>query len=63
MNLTDKQLQMLRKTDLIELSQKARQKAMPLLNDQGLTMLSLVVSNFMADIVDRPEKLVKEFTS
>ena len=63
MKLTDKQLQMLKKTSLVELSQKARQDAAPLLNDQGLTMLSLVVSNFIADIVDHPEKLVKEFTS
>ena len=63
MKLTEKQLQMLKKTDLVELSHKARREAMPLLNDQGLTMLSLVVSNFIADIVEHPDKLVKEFTS
>ncbi len=63
MKLTDRQLQMLKHADLVDLSHKARQKAATLLNDQGLAILSIVVSNLIAEVVENPEKLGKEFGS
>lgn len=59
--LTEKQLQMLRQIDLIELSHRARQKAATRLNDQGFAVLSIAVSNFIAELAENPERLIKEF--
>ncbi len=59
MNLTDKQRLQLKQCDLAALSHEARDKANALLNDQGFAVLSLVVSNFIADIAEHPEKLVE----
>lgn len=63
MNLTEKQLQMLKNADLVDMTHKARQKAASLLNDQGFAVLSVAVSNLIAEVVENPEKLVKEFGS
>jgi 3-dehydroquinate dehydratase len=63
MKLTEKQLQMLKNADLVDMSHKARQKAAQLLNDQGFAVLSIAVSNLIAEIAENPEKLVKEFGS
>lgn len=59
--LTEKQLQMLRQVDLIELSHRARQKAAARLNDQGFAVLSIAVSNLIAELAENPERLIKEF--
>lgn len=63
MNLPEKQLQMLKNADLVDMTHKARQKAASLLNDQGFAVLSVAVSNLIAEVVENPEKLVKEFGS
>jgi 3-dehydroquinate dehydratase len=63
MKLTERQLQMLRNADLVEMSHKARQKAAALLNDQGFAVFSIAVSNIIAEVVEHPEKFVKEFGS
>ncbi len=63
MNLTEKQLQMLKNADLVDMSHRARQKAAALLNDQGFAVLSVAVSNLIAEAVENPEKLVREFGS
>lgn len=61
MKLTEKQLQMLRHADLIEVSHRARQKATARLNDQGFAVLSIAVSNLIAELAENPERLIKEF--
>ena len=63
MKLTEKQIQMLKHADLVDMSHRARQKATSLLNDQGFAVLSVAVSNLIAEVVENPEKLVKEFGS
>lgn len=63
MKLTEKQIQMLKHADLVDMSHRARQKATALLNDQGFAVLSVAVSNLIAEVVENPEKLVKEFGS
>ena len=63
MKLTERQLKMLKNADLVAMSHKARQKAAVLLNDQGFAVLSVAVSNLIAEVVENPEKLVKEFGS
>ena len=63
MKLTEKQLQMLKQADLVDLTHKARQKATVLLNDQGFAVLSIAISNLIAEVVENPEKLVQEFGS
>jgi len=63
MKLTEKQIQMLKHADLVDMSHRARQKATALLNDQGFAVLSVAVSNLIAEVVENPERLVKEFGS
>ena len=46
MKLTEKQLEMLKHANLVDISRRARQKAATLLNDQGVAALSVAVSNF-----------------
>lgn len=63
MKLTEKQLEMLKNADLVDMSHKARQKTAALLNDQGFAVLSIAVSNLIAEVVENPEKLVRDFGS
>ena len=60
LKLTEKQRQMLKRADLVEISHKARKKAATLLNDQGFAVLSVAVSNLIAEAVENPESLIKE---
>lgn len=63
MKLTERQLQLLKNADLVDVSHRARQKATVLLNDQGFAVFSIALSNLIAEIAENPEKLVKEFGS
>ena len=63
MKLTDKQVEALREADLVEMTLKAREKAAKLLNDQGFAVLSVALSNVIAEVAEHPERLVKEFGS
>jgi 3-dehydroquinate dehydratase len=56
MKFTKKQLQILKHADLVDMSHKARQKAAVLLNDQGFAVLSVAVSNLIAQVVEDPER-------
>ena len=62
MELTKKQAEKLKDVDIVKATQVAREEAARLLNDQGFAVLSLAVSNFIAEIAEHPDKLVKEFT-
>jgi len=61
MELTKKQAEKLEDMDIVTAAQEAREEASRLLNDQGFAILSLAVANFIAEIVEHPDKLVKEF--
>lgn len=61
MKLTKKQIEKLKKLDIVKASRGARIESMRILDDQGFAALSLAVSHFIADIAEHPEKLVKEF--
>lgn len=63
MKLTELQLQLLKQADLVEMAHRARQQAAALLNDQGFAVLSLALSNLLVEVVEHPEKLIKEFSS
>lgn len=63
MKLTKKQAERLKDVNIVKASQKAREDAAHLLNDQGFAVLSIAVSNFIADIAEHPDKLVKEFAN
>lgn len=60
MKLTKKQKEKLKKLDIVKATQKARKESDQVLNDQGFAVLSIAVSHFIADIAQRPEKLVRE---
>lgn len=61
MELTKEQIEKLKKLDIVKATQEARTENSQILNDQGFAVLSIVVSHFIADIVEHPEKLIKEF--
>jgi hypothetical protein len=61
MELTKKQIERLKKIDIVKASHEARIECSQILNDQGFAVLSVAVSRFIADIAEHPEKLVKEF--
>lgn len=61
MKLTDMQREKLKKLDIVKATQGARTESSRILNDQGFSVLSIAVSHFIADIVEHPEKLIKEF--
>ena len=60
MKLTKKQATGLKKVDIIKTTHKAREESNRLLNDQGFVILSVAVSRFIANIVEHPERLIKE---
>jgi hypothetical protein len=60
MKLTKKQATGLKKIDIVKTTHKAREESNRLLNDQGFVILSVAVSRFIADIVEHPERLIKE---
>lgn len=59
MNLTEKEAHYLKDVDLVEATRRVRQEATRLLNDQGVSALSIVISNFFADIIEHPEHLTE----
>ncbi len=61
MELTKKQIERIKKLDIVKATQEARTECSQILNDQGFAVLSVAVSHFIADIAEHPEKLVKEF--
>ncbi len=61
MKLTREQIEKLKKLDIAKATQEARAESNQILNDQGFAVLSVVISHFIADITEHPEKLVKEF--
>lgn len=61
MKLSKKQEEKLKKIDIVKATQEAREESNLLLNDQGVAVLSIAVSHFIADIAQHPEKLIKEF--
>ena len=52
MNLSDKQLELLKDADLLQMSHEAREDAMRLLNDQGFAVLAVALSNLIAEMVE-----------
>mgnify|MGYP001580858202 CR=1 FL=1 len=60
MKLTKKQAAGLKKIDIVKTTHNAREESNRLLNDQGFVILSVAVSRFIADIVEHPERLIKE---
>jgi len=61
MQLTKKQAEKLKKVNIVKATHEARIDANRLLDDQGFAALSVAVSHFIANIVEHPEKMVKEF--
>jgi len=59
MKLSKKEARYLKEVDLIEATRKARQDASRLLNDQGLSVLSIALSNFIAEMMEHPERLTE----
>lgn len=61
MKLAKKHTEKLKKLDIVKATREARIESAHLLNDQGFAVLSVAVSNVIADIAENPERLVKEF--
>lgn len=59
--LTKDQAARLKKLDIVKTTKKAREESSQLLNDQGFVAISVAVSHFIADIVEHPDRLAKEF--
>lgn len=59
--LTKEQSAKLKKLDIVKATKKAREESGQLLNDQGFVAISVAVSHFIADIVENPDRLAKEF--
>jgi hypothetical protein len=53
-------LKHLKPGDLLQAVHQARHKATERLYDQGVTALALVLSEMLADVLQRPEQLSKE---
>lgn len=47
----------LKDKDLIKLSQKAKEKSMLLLEEQGISTIALALSRTLVDFVKHPEKI------
>jgi len=47
----------LKNKDLVELSQKAKEKSMLLLEEQGISTIALALSRTLVDFVAHPEKI------
>lgn len=63
MNLSQSQLKKLKQIDIVKATHEAREENNQLLNDQGFSILALIISNFIAEIAEHPEKLINEFAS
>lgn len=61
MELSKEQIEKIKKLDIVKATQEARLESSHLLNDQGFAVLSIALSHLIADIVEHPEKLVKEY--
>jgi hypothetical protein len=47
----------LKNKDLVKLTQKAREKSMQLLEEQGISTIALALSRTLVDFVKHPEKI------
>lgn len=47
----------LKNKDLVKLSQKAKEKSMQLLEEQGISTIALALSRTLVDFVQHPEKI------
>ena len=47
----------LKNKDLIKLTQKAKEKSMQLLEEQGISTIALALSRTLVDFVQHPEKI------
>lgn len=63
MKLSQSQLKKLKQLDIVKATHEAREENYKLLNDQGFSILALIISNFIAEIAEHPEKLIEEFAS
>lgn len=63
MKLSPSQLKKLKELDIVKATHEARDENYKLLNDQGFSILALIISNFIAEIAEHPEKLINEFAS
>ncbi len=61
MELSKEQLEEIKKLDIVKATREARLESSHLLNDQGFAVLSIALSHLIADIVEHPEKLIKEY--
>ena len=61
MKLTKKQIEKIKRLDIVKTTQEAREESAHILNDQGFAVLSIAVSHFITDIAEHPEKLAREF--
>ena len=57
MHLSENEAQYLKNVELTQATRQARQDAMRLLNDQELAALSIALADFIADLMEHPEKL------
>ncbi|MEW6618972.1 MAG: hypothetical protein AB1422_06440 [bacterium] len=58
-SLTD-YLDYLQTDNIIEATQQARKKSMHLLQDQGIAVMALLISNFITEAIDHPELLLEK---
>ncbi|GFP19819.1 hypothetical protein HKBW3S03_01323 [Candidatus Hakubella thermalkaliphila] len=50
----------LKTTDILEASQKAKEKSMALLEDQGLAAVALALSQTLAELVQRHQEILRK---
>ncbi len=53
-------LNYLQTDNIIEATQQSRKKSMSLLQDQGIAVISLLISNFITEAIDHPELLLEK---
>ncbi len=56
-NLHDIAAVQLKNKDLIKLSEKAKEKSMLILEEQGISAIALALSRTLVDFVQHPEKI------
>lgn len=60
MKTLDDYIKDLKADDIVKAAHKAKEESYMLLNDQGITTLSLILSDTLAGIIQNPQKILNK---
>ena len=53
-------LKYMKKVDIVQATQEARIDSMKRIQDQGLVVMTLIISEFLANLMDKPEDVLRK---